>query len=55
MLHDSVFLSEPVQPVPPFLGAGFVQVRVFVLVPPPQDLEHGPYDDHGERPPLTEK
>ena len=40
MLQDDVSVASPGQYVPPFKGAGFVQVLVLVLVPPPHSALH---------------
>jgi hypothetical protein len=39
--------------VAPFTGAGLVQVRVWVSVPPPQDLVHVVLLAHGDQAPST--
>ena len=44
-------LSE--QSVPLNCGAGFVQVRVFFIIPPPQVALQGDQEDHSVYPPLT--
>lgn len=51
MVMSSGPLSE--QSVPLNCGAGFVQVRVFFIIPPPQVALQGDQEDHSVYPPLT--
>merc|ERR1719326_2060739 len=52
LLHSFVFVGLPSQSAPPFAGAGFVQKRVFVLLPPPHFTEHSLYALQSDQPPL---
>ena len=51
MVMSSGPLSE--QSVPLNCGEGFVQVRVFFIIPPPQVALQGDQEDHSVYPPLT--
>ncbi len=51
----TVLEAEPEQSLPPFRGAGSVQVRVSVLVPPPQVTEQVPVTQEDQDPSTGEQ
>ena len=53
MLHLLVFVDGPEHGLPPFAGGGLVHVRVWVLIPPPHDLEHDENGPQAEYLPFT--
>jgi hypothetical protein len=50
-LQAMVCSAAPGQFAPPFAGAGLVQVRDWVSVPPPHDLVHAVLLTHGDQAP----
>ena len=52
-LQASVSLVAPSHSLPPWAGAGLVQVRVLSLIPPPHSLLQFPNKLHSENPPST--
>jgi len=53
VLHLLVFFDGPEHGLPPFAGGGLVHVRVWVLIPPPHDLEHDENGPQAEYLPFT--
>ena len=53
--HETVCNEAPAQPSPDVEGAGFVHVRVRLLVPIPQETEHGDHDVQSDQLPSTIK
>lgn len=43
MLHDLYLTLRPMQYRPPLAGAGLLQSRNDLFIPPPQEREHSPY------------
>lgn len=52
-LHDLERTLSPSQPDPPNAGAGLVQDRRDICVPPPHDTEHGSQALHSDHLPST--
>ena len=55
MLHGVDSWVIPTHCKPPCAGAGFVQVRLLLLSPPPHDLLHALARVHSEKPPSTKR
>ena len=52
-LHSLVSTGFSEQDLPPYIGMGFVQLRVLDVTPPPQDSEHSVQFVHEVKPPFT--
>ena len=52
-LHSLVSTGFSEQDLPPYIGMGFVQLRVLDVIPPPQDSEHSVQFVHEVKPPFT--
>lgn len=53
VLQVCVAVENPVQSLPPYCGAGFVQERILVWIPPPQVTVQVPHDPHDAQNPST--
>ena len=53
MIHDFLWIREPMQDLPPYFGVGAVQLLCRFRVPVPQVLLQDPHAPQPDQPPCT--